>query len=101
MFKIALTLILVLFLQAVSLAAKDPQPATDDTITDQVMLKITSDPVVKGGALKVDVKQGVVTLSGAVEQPKQREKAEKLARKVKGVKSVVNNIEIKARIGGQ
>lgn len=101
MFKIALTLIVALFLQAVTLAAKDPQPVTDDTITDQVMLKITSDPVVKGGALKVDVKQGVVTLSGAVELPKQREKAEKLARKVKGVKNVVNNIEIKARIGGQ
>jgi osmotically-inducible protein OsmY len=101
MFKIALTLIVALFLQAVTLAAKDPQPVTDDTITDQVMLKLTSDPVVKGGALKVDVKQGVVTLSGAVELPKQREKAEKVARKVKGVKSVVNNIEIKARIGGQ
>jgi hyperosmotically inducible protein len=74
---------------------------TDDTITDQVRLKLTSDPDVKGGALQVDVKQGVVTISGAVEIPKQREKAEKLARKVKGVKSVVNNIEIKARVPGK
>jgi osmotically-inducible protein OsmY len=100
MSKIVLALIAVLFLQTVCLA-KDPVPVTDDTITDQVMLKITSDPVVKGGALKVEVKQGVVTLSGSVEQGKQRDKAEKLARKVKGVKSVVNNIEIKARVVGK
>jgi osmotically-inducible protein OsmY len=97
MSKLALALIALVLFQTVTIAAKQPPPVTDDTITDQVMLKLTSDPVVKGGALKVDVKSGVVTLSGAVEQSKQRDKAEKLARKVKGVKSVVNNIEIKAR----
>jgi BON domain len=74
---------------------KDPPPVTDDTITDQVRIKLASDPIVKGGALNVEVKQGVVTLSGAVEQDKQKEKAEKIARKVKGVKQVVNNLEIK------
>ena len=51
----------------------------------------------KGGALNVDVKNGVVTLRGAVELEKQKEKAEKVARKVKGVKQVVNHIEIKTR----
>lgn len=100
MSKIALLLVTLLLMQVCFAAGQKPA-MTDDTIADQVMLKITSDPVVKGGALKVDVKQGVVTLSGAVELPKQRDKAEKLARKIKGVKSVVNNIEIKARIGGQ
>jgi hyperosmotically inducible protein len=84
-----------LALQALCLA-KDPPPVTDDTITDQVMIKLASDPIVKGGGgIKVDVKQGVVTLSGAVEQDKQKDKAEKIAKKVKGVKQVVNNLEIK------
>jgi osmotically-inducible protein OsmY len=92
--KICTVLVLVLLLQNVCLA-KDPPPVTDDTITDQVRIKLASDPVVKGGALTVNVKQGVVTLSGAVEQDKQKEKAEKLAKKVKGVKQVVNNLEIK------
>ena len=101
MSKTALALIALIVFQLVGLAAKDPRPMTDDTITDQVRLKLTSDPDVKGGALQVDVKQGVVTLSGAVEMPKQRDKAEKLARKVKGVKSVVNKIEIKARVPGR
>ena len=101
MSKIALILATLLLMQVVCLAAKQAPPVTDDTITDQVRLKITSDPVVKGGALEVSVKNGVVTLSGAVEQSKQRDKAEKLARKVRGVKSVVNQIQIKARVAGQ
>ena len=100
MSKTALVLIALVVFQLAGVA-KDPPRMTDDTITDQVRLKLTSDPDVKGGALQVDVKQGVVTLSGAVELPKQRDKAERLARKVKGVKSVVNKIEIKARVPGR
>ena len=92
--KICIMLLACLAWQSVCLA-KDPPPVNDDTITDQVMIKLASDPVVKGGALKVDVKDGVVTLTGAVEQDKQKEKAEKIAKKVKGVKQVVNNLEIK------
>jgi osmotically-inducible protein OsmY len=90
-----LLLVLVLF-QTVAIAQK--AAVTDDTITDQVRLKLTSDYDVKGGAIQVDVKDGVVTISGSVEMPKQREKAEKLARKVKGVKNVVNKLEIKSRV---
>jgi osmotically-inducible protein OsmY len=92
--KLCTVLLAGLALQALCVA-KDPPPVTDDTITDQVRIKLADDPLVKGGALQVEVKQGVVTLSGAVEQDKQKEKAEKIAKKVKGVKQVVNNIEIK------
>lgn len=99
--KIALLLIALVLFQSVAIAAKKPAQITDDTITDQVRLKLTSDPDVKGGALQVDVKGGVVTLSGGVELPKQRDKAEKLAHKVKGVTSVVNKIEVKARVPGK
>jgi osmotically-inducible protein OsmY len=95
--KLAILLIALVLFQMVAVAGKSA-PITDDTITDQVRLKLTSDPDVKGGALQVDVKSGVVTLSGSVELPKQRDKAEKIARKVKGVKSVVNKIEVKARV---
>jgi osmotically-inducible protein OsmY len=68
---------------------------SDDAITDYVRIKLASDQEVRGGDLKVDVKHGVVTLSGTVENGHLKDKAAKLARKVKGVKSVVNNIEIK------
>lgn len=66
----------------------------DDKIVDEVRLKLVHDTVVRGGALDVTVKDGVVTLRGKVRQEKQKNKAEGLTRKVKGVKSVVNEIKV-------
>jgi osmotically-inducible protein OsmY len=70
--------------------------ATDDYITDAVRQKLAADTVVKGGGIDVDVKAGIVTLSGKVQEMRQRSKAEQIAKKVHGVKSVVNNIKIAA-----
>jgi osmotically-inducible protein OsmY len=70
------------------------KPVSDDMIINEVMIKLSGDYVVKGGALKVDCKGGVVTLSGAVPHEVQKQRAEKLAHKVKGVKQVVNQITI-------
>src|SRR5579871_3784015 len=66
----------------------------DDLIYDLVRQKLAGDKDVKGGALNVDVKDGVVTISGNVGLEKQKDKAEHLARRVKGVKSVVNQIKV-------
>lgn len=79
-----------------SYAAAD-QSANDQLIVDQVRIKLSADAEVKGGALSVDCNQGVVTLGGTVESSRQKDKAAKLAKKVKGVKQVVNNIEVKNR----
>ena len=98
--KICVALIALFLAQAVCLA-KDPPPVTDDSLTDQVRVKLASDQVVGVLPLQVSVAQGVVTLSGAVEQKSQRAKAERVARKVKGVKQVVNKIEIKPRTSGR
>ena len=40
------------------------------------------------------MKDGVVTLAGAVERAVQKDKAEKITKKVKGVKQVVNNLRV-------
>ena len=74
---------------------------TDDMIYDKVRIKLAEDQVVKGGALQVDVRNGVVTLSGAVEQDKQKDRAAKLAKGVKGVKQVVNNITLRDKPAGK
>ena len=66
----------------------------DDKLYDQVRLRLAGDPMVNGGALEVDVKDGAVTLRGKVRTDKARERAEKVAKKVKGVKSVTNEIKI-------
>ncbi len=70
---------------------------SDGQIYDQVIRRLANDPDVKGGAFEVDVKEGVVTIKGVVEKEKFKEKAEKLAKKVKGVKGVVNQLVVKPR----
>jgi hyperosmotically inducible periplasmic protein len=74
----------------------DKQP-NDDLVRDRVMLKVGSDPDAKVGGLDVEAKQGVVTLTGTVETEAQKDKAGRLARKVKGVKQVINNINLRDR----
>lgn len=68
--------------------------AEDDRLYDQVRLKLAGDRDVGGGAIDVEVHQGVVTLKGKVSKPKQKSRAEKLAKKVKGVKSVKNDLVV-------
>src|SRR5215831_12087925 len=74
---------------------------TDDMIYNNVIIKLASDAVVKGGALKVGVTNGVVTIDGSVELEKQKERATKLAKSVKGVKQVINNITLRSKNAGQ
>ena len=85
---------LLSFSFAVTLFAAQKTPITDDIINDRVKLKLAQDTVVKGGGLGIDVKNGVVTLTGKVESEKQKQKAERLAKKVEGVKSVDNKIQV-------
>jgi len=70
---------------------------TDDKIYDAVRLKLVSDPDVKGGALEVLVKDGEVTLRGAVTSEHGKQKAEHLAKRVKGVRKVNNELTIKVQ----
>ena len=80
---------LVLVLLLAPLLAQKKQ-ITDDTIRDQVMVKLANDQDVGGMAINVDVREGVATLKGKVRTDKQKSKAEKLAKKVKGVTGVTN-----------
>jgi osmotically-inducible protein OsmY len=86
-------LLAILLILPVAAFAAD-KPVSDGLITDLVRMKLAGDSVVKGGALEVEVKDGAVTLSGNVQAEKQKAKAEKLAHKVKGVKSVTNQIKV-------
>ncbi len=70
------------------------EPVTDDELYDKVRIVLTNDRDVKGGAIEVKVTGGAVLLSGNVRNEKQRLRAEKVAKKVKGVKQVTNEIKI-------
>jgi len=93
--KVLICAILSLALFGVALAAE--KHTSDDSIYDNVRRKLASDPIVKGGGLQGDVKEGAVTLRGTVEEQKQKEKATKLAKKVAGVKSVDNELQVVQR----
>lgn len=97
--KANLCLLLIALLMAGVCLAKDA--VTDDMIYNNVRIKLASDQVVKGGALEVDVKNGVVTLGGSVEEQKQKDRATKLTKSVKGVKQVINNITLRNKNAGQ
>ena len=86
-------LLAIMLMLPVAAAAAD-KPVSDDLIYDLVRQKLAGDQVVKGGALTVEVKNGAVTLGGNVQSEKQKAKAERLAHKVKGVKSVSNQIKV-------
>jgi osmotically-inducible protein OsmY len=49
---------------------------------------------VGGMSINVDVHQGIATLKGKVRNEKQKSKAEKLAKKVKGVTGVTNQLVV-------
>ena len=85
--------LLLVFLLGAALAFAE-KPKGDGEIHDQVMIRLAGDQDVKGTGINVDVQNGVVTLTGKVESDKVRSKAEKLTRKVKGVKSVVNQLAV-------
>jgi hyperosmotically inducible protein len=69
----------------------------DATITAKVKLKLIEDPITKARKIDVDTVNGVVTLTGAVENEKEIKRAIEIARNVKGVKKVVNNLRVEKR----
>ncbi len=92
-----LSLLLLFSLAGAALPANKKAVVDDGSINDLVRRRLASDPLVKGGGLQVDVKDGVVTLRGTVDAENQKAKATKLAKKVKGVKSVDNQITVKEK----
>jgi osmotically-inducible protein OsmY len=93
-----LTVCVILSLVAVAAGELIAQKqVSDDEIYDNVRRRLANDPDVKGGTFDVKVEGGVVTIQGVVEKDKFRTKAEKLTKKVRGVKQVVNHVQVKKK----
>jgi osmotically-inducible protein OsmY len=90
----ALSVLILLFLLVWPMAAAAADPVSDDTLYDQVRIKLAADREVGGGNIEVKVSQGVVELHGKVKSDKIKTKSEKIAKKVKGVKQVVNRLVV-------
>lgn len=67
----------------------------DAVITTKVKSALLADPDVSGLAIDVDTYKGQVTLTGNVKSGAQVTRAGDIARSMKGVTSVRNNLQIK------
>jgi hyperosmotically inducible protein len=95
--KYATLLFAAVVLLAVTPAqAADEKAISDDAIYDKIRLALAGDTTVQGGGLNVEVRAGAVTLEGKVRTDKAKEKATKLVKRVKGVKSVDNKLIVDA-----
>ena len=67
----------------------------DRVITSRVKAALIADPVTKARQIEVETFKGTVQLSGFVSTAQEKEKAGEIARSVKGVVDVQNNIILK------
>jgi osmotically-inducible protein OsmY len=88
---VSLLLIFALIAPMLVLAQGTPE---DDRIYDAVRRRLADDVDVKGAGFEVIVKKGAVILQGRVHDEKAREKAARIAKKVKGVISVDNKLKL-------
>jgi osmotically-inducible protein OsmY len=66
----------------------------DATITTEVKAKLTAESAANLTRVNVNTTNGQVSLVGNVPTPADRARAEQLARSVKGVQKVANNLQV-------
>jgi hyperosmotically inducible protein len=69
----------------------------DASITANVKSRLVAEKASNLTRVDVDTNNGTVYLNGTVETPEQKAKAEQLAWQAKGVKSVVNNLQVQKK----
>jgi len=90
-----LALILTAGVVAATAQSRTVGQTIDDTvITTEIKAKLTADKLSNLTKVGVDTKQGIVTLSGTVDSIERRERAAQIAGSVKGVRGVVNAIQL-------
>ena len=67
----------------------------DSVITTKVKAQLAADDFLKSFQISVETRKGIVQLSGFVDSRNAVDKAGQIARDVKGVKSVKNNLIVK------
>lgn len=77
--------------------ASTGQHIDDATITAKVKSQLLADPQVSGLQVSVETFKGQVQLSGYVNSSDERSKAEQIARQVGGVRTVANDLIVKAK----
>jgi len=74
---------------------------TDDDIKRDVELELEWEPDIEAKNIAVKVADGVVTLTGFVPSYSDKYEAERVAKRVRGVKAVANDLEVKLATGSE
>lgn len=94
-------LILVMFVTLFSACATQPvlestgEFIDDSVITTKIKSQIAGDSILKAFQISVETYRGTVQLSGFVNFQRDIERADEIARNVRGVRSVKNNLMVK------
>ena len=76
---------------------RSDHPVDDSVITTTVKARFVKDKQVRARNIEVKTVNGVVELSGTAGSTQEKSRAASIARKVKGVKSVKNDIQVSAK----
>lgn len=101
--RYAAAAIVIVLLTAIAAHAEDPMKRStgeyidDKAITAKVKAALLKDPEVKALQVKVETYNGVVQLSGFVDNPEQISRAGEVAKGVEGVKSVKNDLNLRSK----
>jgi len=90
--------------KAAPTAGKKPDAGTlanNAATTARIKTALLADKVAPGMRIDVDTSDGVVTLSGQVNNRAQKSRAEQVAKKTKGVHQVINHLTIKPMVPGK
>jgi osmotically-inducible protein OsmY len=97
--RLAVTLALLFFMTGCQAMTGQTMGETidDSYITGAVKTQLASDKMVSLTRVEVETNNGVVYLTGQVQTAEQRSHIGSLASQVKGVKRVVNNLQVISR----
>jgi BON domain-containing protein len=91
--QVSVWVVLLLVILAGVACTKAPD---DKQLTGQIQTRLNEDSGLQGKPITVQTSDGVVTLSGTVDNETQRTAAARYASAIPGIKQVVNNLEVAA-----
>jgi osmotically-inducible protein OsmY len=77
-----------------NLLSVDTEWREDEKLREDIRFALDSDSTLAGWDIRIRVTQGVVTLSGNVKSPYQKEHATEVASRILGVRDVLNDLEV-------
>lgn len=96
-FKISMVTLVLVFLMTGCQAMTGEtmgQNTDDGTLTSYVKTQLASDKLVTLSRVGVETNNGIVYLTGEVQTAEQKSRIGSIASQVKGVKQVVNNLQV-------